>query len=53
MRFIAKCLFCSWISKPSLGPVFAGREALKHAKENHEEKDGLVAVIVKKEPNKK
>ena len=44
-RFRARCQFCEWISKPNLGPVFAGWDGLTHAKLVHPNTEGFVAAI--------
>lgn len=48
LNYRAKCLLCSWVSEWNTGPVFAGRNALRHSKNLHPESEGLVAVIEKK-----
>lgn len=44
-RFQGKCLFCDWLSILCSSPVFAGNITAKHARENHSDKEGFVAVI--------
>lgn len=47
-RYRSLCVLCSWASKPNTGPVFAGWDGLRHAKSQHPEAEGLVAVIEEK-----
>ena len=44
-NYRARCTICSWISRLNQGPVFAGWDALAHAKKEHPNDEGIVALI--------
>lgn len=45
-RFQSKCLFCDWVSGLYTSMVIVGNMGSRHAKQNHPDRDGVVAVIL-------